>query len=85
MDTMNSYSIISIKRSMSGVESRPGTCIGRYPQLCSYRRNGMESGDSLYNCLNNRLLLGLEWNYRYNLSKVQTYEEQKRALGTDKL
>ena len=34
-------------------------------------------GDSLYNCLNNRLLLGLEWNYRYNLSKVQTYEEQK--------
>ncbi|UVO67970.1 hypothetical protein NXW74_15250 [Bacteroides ovatus] len=21
-----------------------GTCIGRYPQLCSYRRNGMESG-----------------------------------------
>ena len=33
--------------------------------------------DSLYNCLNNRLLLGLEWNYRYNLSKVQTYEEQK--------
>ena len=23
------------------------------------------------------MLLGLEWNYRYNLSKVQTYEEQK--------
>lgn len=34
-------------------------------------------GDSLYSCLNNRLLTGLEWNYRYNLSKVRSYEEQK--------
>lgn len=34
-------------------------------------------GDSLYSCLNNRILSGLEWNYRYNLSKVQSYEEQK--------
>ena len=34
-------------------------------------------GDSLYSCLNNRILLGLEWNYRYNLSSVQSYEDQK--------
>lgn len=34
-------------------------------------------GDSLYNSLNNRLLLGLEWNYRYNLSEIQSYEDQR--------
>lgn len=34
-------------------------------------------GDSLYSCLNSRLLVGLEWNYRYNLSRIQAYEEQK--------
>lgn len=33
-------------------------------------------GDSLYSCLNNRILLGLEWSYRYNLSKLESYEEQ---------
>lgn len=33
-------------------------------------------GDSLYSCLNNRILSGLEWNYRYNLSKVQSYPDQ---------
>lgn len=37
----------------------------------------MESGDSLYSSLNNRLLLGLEWNYRYNLSEIQSYEDQR--------
>lgn len=36
-------------------------------------------GDSLYSCLDNRLLSGLEWNYRYNLSKIQSYEDQKEA------
>ena len=34
-------------------------------------------GDSLYSSLNNRLLLGLEWNYRYNLSEIQSYEDQR--------
>lgn len=34
-------------------------------------------GDSLYSCLNNRILLGLEWNYRYNLSSVKSFDEQK--------
>ncbi|WP_073348230.1 alginate lyase family protein [Bacteroides congonensis] len=36
-------------------------------------------GDSLYSCLNNRILLGLEWNYRYNLSSVQAYEDQQTS------
>lgn len=31
-------------------------------------------GGSLYSCLNNRILLGLEWNYRYNLSQIQSYD-----------
>lgn len=34
-------------------------------------------GDSLYSCLDNRILLGLEWNFRYNLSKVAAYDDQK--------
>lgn len=34
-------------------------------------------GDSLYSCLNNRILAGLEWNYRYNLSEVQSYPDQQ--------
>lgn len=34
-------------------------------------------GDSLYSCLDNRILLGLEWNFRYNLSKVVAYDDQK--------
>lgn len=33
-------------------------------------------GDSLYSCLDNRILLGLEWNYRYNLSAVRSYPDQ---------
>ena len=34
-------------------------------------------GDSLYSCLDNRILLGLEWNFRYNLSQVAAYDDQK--------
>ncbi len=33
-------------------------------------------GDSLYNSLDNRLLKGLEWTYRYNLSYLRSYEDQ---------
>ena len=33
-------------------------------------------GDSLYSCLDNRILLGLEWSYRYNLSSVRSYPDQ---------
>lgn len=62
---------------MSGVQSRPGTCIGRYPHYVAIAEMAWNQGDSLYIGLNNRLLLGLEWNYRYNLSKVRAYEEQK--------
>ena len=34
-------------------------------------------GDSLYSSLDNRLLLGLEWSYRYNLSSIQSYKKQE--------
>ena len=33
-------------------------------------------GDSLYSCLDNRLLTGLEWSIRYNLSYVRSYPDQ---------
>lgn len=34
-------------------------------------------GDSLYSYLDNRILSGLEWNYRYNLSSIQSYDDQQ--------
>ena len=33
-------------------------------------------GDSLYSCLDNRILTGMEWNYRYNLSGIQSFPDQ---------
>ena len=78
MDTMNSYSIISIQTVNVKESSRDqGHVLAGIHNYVAIAEMAWNQGDSLYNCLNNRLLLGLEWNYRYNLSKVQTYEEQK--------
>ncbi|MBQ8422961.1 MAG: DUF4979 domain-containing protein [Coprobacter sp.] len=33
-------------------------------------------GDSLFSVLDNRILKGLEWAYRYNLSSIKTYPDQ---------
>ena len=44
-------------------------------------------GDSLYSSLDNRLLLGLEWSYRYNLSSIITCQvfnltKNRKHLGS---
>ncbi len=33
-------------------------------------------GDTLFSVLDNRILKGLEWNYRYNLSYIKSYSDQ---------
>lgn len=36
-------------------------------------------GDNLYGALDNRILTGLEWTFRYNLSSLRSYPEQTSA------
>jgi hypothetical protein len=47
--------------------------VGSYACIAEMAWN---QGDSLYSCLENRILKGIEWNTRYNLSAFQTYDEQ---------
>ncbi|MEI8633987.1 hypothetical protein P4S72_21710 [Vibrio sp. PP-XX7] len=39
-------------------------------------------GDDLYGFLDNRILLGLEYYYKYNLSYQHTYDDQPDSMGT---
>lgn len=53
-----------------------GHAVGGLHNYVAIAEMTWNQGDSLYSCLNNRILLGLEWNYRYNLSKLRTYNDQ---------
>jgi hypothetical protein len=47
--------------------------IGNYTCIAEVAWN---QGDSLYSCLNNRILTGIEYNNRYNLSFLKSYPDQ---------
>lgn len=47
--------------------------IGNYTAIAEMAWN---QGDSLYSCLDNRILKGIEFSIRYNLSGIETYPDQ---------
>ncbi|MFC1763538.1 carbohydrate-binding protein [Planctomycetota bacterium] len=47
--------------------------------LCSMAEMSWNQGEDLYGHANDRLLLGLEYNMRYNVSAIQTYPDQPTA------
>lgn len=53
-----------------------GHVIGGLHNYCQLAEMAWCQGDSLWTVLDNRILLGLEWSYRYNLSSIQAYDDQ---------
>lgn len=47
--------------------------IGNYTAIAEMTWN---QGDTLYSCLDNRILKGIEFNIRYNLSGIQSFDDQ---------
>lgn len=53
-----------------------GHTIGGLHNLVAIADIAWNQGDDLFSFADNRILLGLEWNYRYNLSAVKAYPDQ---------
>ncbi len=53
-----------------------GHCLCGVNMMASIAEVAWNQGDDLYSFLDNRILLGLEWNFRYNLSAVRAYPDQ---------
>lgn len=53
--------------------------IGGIQNLVALAEMAWNQGDTLYSILDNRILKGLEWNYRYNLSSIKSYSDQPSA------
>lgn len=53
-----------------------GHVMGGLHNYCQLAEMAWCQGDSLWTVLDNRILLGLEWSYRYNLSSIQAYDDQ---------